>query len=220
MADLVNQAAQSIADALAPAPTAPSARWRWGTVVSVGNDGTMNVSIGGATVPGIRAAQHCMGAQPGDRVRVMYCGTEAVVDAVRASSELMDVPAPSMTPSVKAAWLTALGLTPSGEAFTANTTNWTVSTTVARRVGNIVTFTCTGQCKAGISTWQNHTYSIGTFADHPASAQGATCVCNINSQWTPMYAHVDSTGTLSLRTVGTAIPANTWTWISGTFIIG
>lgn len=85
MADLVNASAQAIADALAPSPQAPAARWRWGTVVSVNADGTMNVSIGGATVPSIRAACHTMTAQVGDRVRVMYCGTECMVDAVRAT---------------------------------------------------------------------------------------------------------------------------------------
>ena len=110
MADLVSQSAQNIADALAPTPSAPSARWRWGTVVSVSNTGTMNVSIGGATVPGIRCAQHVMGAQVGDRVRVLYCGTEAIVDAVRATSDLMSVPAPSMDASTQAAWLSALGI--------------------------------------------------------------------------------------------------------------
>lgn len=86
MANLVDASAQAIADALAPSPQAPPARWRWGTVVSVGNDGTMNVSVGGSTVAGIRAAVHAMTAQPGDRVRVMYCGTEAIVDAVRATA--------------------------------------------------------------------------------------------------------------------------------------
>ena len=85
MANLVDASAQAIADALAPSPQAPSARWRWGTVVSVNADGTMNVSIGGATVPSIRCAQHVMGAQVGDRVRVLYCGTECMVDAVRAT---------------------------------------------------------------------------------------------------------------------------------------
>ena len=90
MANLVDASAQAIADALAPSPSAPSARWRWGTVVSVGNDGTMNVSIGGATVAGIRCAQHVMGAQVGDRVRVLYCGTEAMVDAVRATSSAVE----------------------------------------------------------------------------------------------------------------------------------
>lgn len=90
MADLVSQSAQAIADALAPTPSAPSARWRWGTVVSVSNSGTMNVSIGGATVPGIRCAQHVMGAQVGDRVRVLYCGTECIVDAVRATSSAVE----------------------------------------------------------------------------------------------------------------------------------
>lgn len=92
MADLVSASAQAIADALAPTPQAPAARWRWGSVVSVNADGTMNVSIGGATVPSIRCAQHVMGAQVGDRVRVLYCGTECMVDAVRASSALMSLP--------------------------------------------------------------------------------------------------------------------------------
>ena len=109
MANLVEQSAQMIADALAPSPSIPGARWRWGTVESVGVDGTMTVSIGGATVPGIRAAQHVMGAQVGDRVRVLYCGTEAMVDAVRASSALMSVPSPSMDADTQAAWLAALG---------------------------------------------------------------------------------------------------------------
>lgn len=84
--DRVGASAQAIADALAPTQQAPSARWRWGTVVSVANDGTMNVSIGGSTVAGVRCAQHVMGAQVGDRVRVLYCGTECMVDAVRATS--------------------------------------------------------------------------------------------------------------------------------------
>ena len=102
MADLVNASAQAIADALAPSPQAPSARWRWGTVVSVSNSGTMNVSIGGATVAGIRCAQHVMGAQVGDRVRVLYCGTEAIVDAIRATDG---------TPHIDAQeWLDALGI--------------------------------------------------------------------------------------------------------------
>lgn len=90
--DRVGASAQAIADALAPTPQAPSARWRWGTVVSVGSGGTMNVSIGGSTVAGVRCAQHVMGAQVGDRVRVLYCGTEAMVDAVRASAKLMSLP--------------------------------------------------------------------------------------------------------------------------------
>ena len=99
----VELSAQAIAEALAPSPSVPAARWRWGTVVSVGNDGTMNVSIGGATVPGIRCAQHVMGAQVGDRVRVLYCGTECMVDAVRATSGLQTLP------SIEAAAITVLG---------------------------------------------------------------------------------------------------------------
>ena len=102
MADLVSASAQAIADALAPSPQAPAARWRWGTVVSVNADGTMNVSIGGATVASIRCAQHVMGAQVGDRVRVLYLGTEAMVDAIRATDSEPHID--------KDAWLDALGL--------------------------------------------------------------------------------------------------------------
>lgn len=101
MANLVDASAQAIADALAPSPQAPAARWRWGSVVSVNADGTMNVSIGGATVPSVRCAQHVVGARVGDRVRVLYCGTECVVDAIRATDG---------TPHIDAQeWLDALG---------------------------------------------------------------------------------------------------------------
>ena len=71
MGSLVDASAREIADALAPAQQIPSARWRWGTVVAVGSYGTMDVSVGGTTLFGIRCAQHVMGAQVGDRVRVL-----------------------------------------------------------------------------------------------------------------------------------------------------
>lgn len=88
----LDESVQNIAGALKPSNQEPSARWRWGTVESVTEYGTMNVNVGGTSLMGIRAAQHCMGAQVGDRVRVAYYGTDAVVDAVRASSALMSLP--------------------------------------------------------------------------------------------------------------------------------
>ena len=88
----VEGAAQAIADALAPTQQSPSARWRWGTVVSVQDDGTLTATVGGATVSGIRAAQQAMGAAAGDRVRICYLGTEAFADSLRASSKLMRLP--------------------------------------------------------------------------------------------------------------------------------
>ena len=115
MADLVNASAQAIADALAPSPQSPSARWRWGTVVSVGNGGTMDVSIGGATVTGIRAARHVMEAQAGDRVRVLYCGTECMVDAIRATDSAPHIDAQ--------AWLDALGFEFGSYSGTVNVTS-------------------------------------------------------------------------------------------------
>lgn len=137
MANLVDASAQAIADALAPSPSAPSARWRWGTVVSVSNSGTMNVSIGGATVPGIRCAQHVMGAQVGDRVRVLYCGTECMVDAIRATDG---------TPHIDAQeWLAALGIS---ELFHFETI---VSQSASIGEGAIREFTATAPTVAGMS---------------------------------------------------------------------
>lgn len=86
----LDESVQNIAGALKPSNQEPSARWRWGTVESVTEHGTMNVNVGGTSLMGIRAAQHCMGAQVGDRVRVLYCGTECMVDAVRATSSAVE----------------------------------------------------------------------------------------------------------------------------------
>lgn len=115
--DRVGASAQAIADALAPTPQAPSARWRWGTVVSVGSGGTMNVSIGGSTVPSVRCAQHVMGANVGDRVRVLYCGTEAMVDAVRASAKLMSLPTISSAILLKDERLDRDGTAPASNTY-------------------------------------------------------------------------------------------------------
>ena len=128
MADLVNASAQAIADALAPSPQAPAARWRWGTVVSVNADGTMNVSIGGATVPSIRCAQHVMGAQAGDRVRVLYLGTEAMVDAIRAAGKAPHIDAEE--------WLSALDLDVE--------TIYETSDITVKRMGHLVMVQCHG----------------------------------------------------------------------------
>lgn len=117
----IEKSAQDIADALAPAPSAPSARWRWGTVKSVSEFGTMNVEVGGFELVGIRAARHCMGASVGDRVRVSYYGTDAVVDAVRAT----DGPTPTDT-----GWRTIAGNEPAKGSHQNGMR--------VRRIGNVV----------------------------------------------------------------------------------
>lgn len=220
MADLVNASAQAIADALAPSPQAPAARWRWGTVVSVNADGTMNVSIGGATVPSIRCAQHVMGAQAGDRVRVLYCGTECMVDAVRASSALMSVPSPSMDADTQTAWLDALGLTVENRTLTANTSNVTMQgENYARSFGNVVQLNLVFTTKSQIPAWDNQNFVVGTM-DRPCAyyKQYMVSMCQINNNWTLMQAGINASGEIRLRTLGTAIPSGTWVWVFGTYI--
>lgn len=85
MPSIVSEAAQAVADSIASPPDAPSARWRWGTVVAVNADGTMDVEVAGATLEDIRCLESAMGASAGDRVRIAYLGTESVVDGIRAT---------------------------------------------------------------------------------------------------------------------------------------
>lgn len=85
MASQVDSAAAAIAAALAPQPPSQYARWRWGTVTAVNADGTMDVTIGGATLPSVRALSSALDAKVGDRVRVDYLGTDAVVAGIRAA---------------------------------------------------------------------------------------------------------------------------------------
>lgn len=83
---------QDVAAAFAAALDAPlqrsGAAWRWGTVTANNRDGTLDVSVGGATLEGVTACAECRTASAGDRVRVAYLGTDAVADAL-----LADLPA-------------------------------------------------------------------------------------------------------------------------------
>lgn len=124
----VEGAAQAIADALAPTQQSPSARWRWGTVASVQDDGTITATVGGATVSGIRASQQAMGAAAGDRVRICYLGTEAFADSLRASSKLMSLPTidGALTATGR---ITGAGLTSTGAHLDVQSTNFTDAVT-------------------------------------------------------------------------------------------
>lgn len=88
MDDEVMEAVRAIGEAVRgsqrPQPT--PARWRWGTVAQVNDDGAMDVEVGGSTLPAVRALTSALGAKVGDRVRVDYLGTDAVVVGVRATS--------------------------------------------------------------------------------------------------------------------------------------
>lgn len=87
MDDEVMEAVRAIGEAVRgsqrPQPT--PARWRWGTVAQVNDDGTMDVEVGGSTLPAVRALTSAIGAKEGDRVRVDYLGADAVVAGIRAA---------------------------------------------------------------------------------------------------------------------------------------
>lgn len=82
----VSDSAQRIADVLAPAPPSTRCGWRWGTVTANNGNGTAQVQVGGSVLTGVRLARHVSGVAVGDRVRVAYFGTDAVIDAARAVS--------------------------------------------------------------------------------------------------------------------------------------
>ena len=165
----VEQSAQSIADALAPAPSIPSARWRWGTVKSVNDSGTMNVEVGGAVMPSIRCAQHVMGANVGDRVRVMFLGTEAIVDAVRATEAMASIPTidGEVDDTSKTAWRTALApdvlyehAFPTGTGVTAAATSITLSASAADYSYLRIIYTNNAELYSSVEVYQPNGKSV------------------------------------------------------------
>lgn len=117
------------------------------------------------------------------------------------------------------AWLSALGLDTVSGSFTADTTNWTASTTQIKKSGKVVTVTLTGRCKAGIGTWSGDTgYPIGTVSFSPSAWTELHATLQISSKFVPMECHIATNGIVYVRTAGESVPAGTWTWIGGTFI--
>ena len=149
----LDESVQNIAGALKPSNQEPSARWRWGTVESVTEHGTMNVNVGGTSLMGIRAAQHVMGAQIGDRVRVAYYGTDAVVDAVRASSALMSVPSPNMDADTQAAWLDALGISELFHFETIKSASASISEGAIKEFSAVAPSVDGMTCRGIVQTW-------------------------------------------------------------------
>ena len=86
MPSQVELAAQRIAEVMAQGPSHGGVAWRWATVETVNSDGTIDVEIGGTSVPSVRALTSATGAQAGDRVRVDYLGADAIITGVLATS--------------------------------------------------------------------------------------------------------------------------------------
>lgn len=86
MPSQVDLAAQRIAATLSPEPARRAAVWRWATVEAVNADGTMDVTIGGTSVPALTALRSAASASVGDRVRVDCLGADAVVTGIVASA--------------------------------------------------------------------------------------------------------------------------------------
>lgn len=207
----IESSAQAIAEALAPQARMPSARWRWGTVSSVSESGTMSVSIGGATVPGLRCAAHVMGARAGDRCRVMFCGTEAMVDAVRAASGLLglpDVEARSVTAREVHSDVQAGTFAPASGVFTP-------SFSTVRRRGDAAQFTVQGTLDGGKAAWSGFS-SIGTLSARPVDWMNLSGIVQVSGTATPLFAQLNpNTGAVEIRTLDAGIPAGSWMWLGG-----
>ena len=122
--------------------------------------------------------------------------------------------------TAKAAWLDALGLTVENRTLTPNTSNVTMQgENYARSFGNVVQLNLVFTTNKQIPAWDNQNFVVGTM-DRPCAyyKQYMVAMCQINSNWTLMQAGINSSGEVRLRTVGTAIPSGTWTWVFGTYI--
>lgn len=54
-------------------------------MTAANSDGTLDVRVGGSVMPSVRCLASTLGAKAGDRVRVDYLGTDAVVVGIRAA---------------------------------------------------------------------------------------------------------------------------------------
>ena len=194
MASLVDESANAIAEALSPIPVAPSARWRWGTVKAITEYGTMNVEVGGSILLGIRASRHCMSAKVGDRVRVSYYGTEALVDAIRATERFSE-----------------------GEVTAESA--WTPYWSWLKKKNGVVSCTIQGQVKNQIAAWSNFSVQIATLPDgyRPSDYYNFLAVAQVSSSPIPVLMQVTPAGGVYVRTFGTALPASTWMWMGFTY---
>ena len=85
----VNDAVWAVTEALAPDAARQGMGWRWGDVVAVNADGTLTVTIGGATVDSVISTAAVAGASAGDRVLVAYLGSEAVALATTETTRTL-----------------------------------------------------------------------------------------------------------------------------------
>jgi hypothetical protein len=190
----IEQSAQNIADALAPSAQSPAVKWWWGTVVAVGEHGTMDVAVGGSTLYGIRASRHCMSAKVGDRVRVSYYGTEALVDAIRATERFSE-----------------------GEVTAESA--WTPYWSWLEKKDGVVSCTIQGQLANQIAAWSNFSVQIATLSDgyRPSDYYNFLAIAQVSSSPIPVLMQVAPTGGVYVRTFGTALPASTWLWMGFTY---
>lgn len=193
----LDQRVQNIAKDLRPISEKPSVKWRWGTVLSVDDSGTMNVQVGDEPLLGIRASRHCMSAKVGDRVRVSYYGTEALVDAIRATERISE-----------------------GEVTAESA--WTPYWSWLEKKDGVVSCTIQGQLANQIAAWSNFSVQIATLPDgyRPSDYYNFLAIAQVSNSPVPVLMQVAPAGGVYVRTFGTALPASTWMWMGFTYFAG
>lgn len=177
MPSQIDLAAQRIAETLAPATRGASVLWRWATVESVNADGTMDVTIGGTSVPALTALGSAAGASAGDRVRVDYLGADAVVTGVVASE-----------PGTESADLTR----------GSDVSSW--SDGAVRRSGKVVTVTINGAKLASALASGSTSGTITTIPTgyRPANLQRGVACIGTTGNYANVWFVASSTGNVAI----------------------
>lgn len=200
MPSQVELAAQRIAETLAPATRGASVLWRWATVEAVNADGTMDVTIGGTSVPALTALRSAAGASVGDRVRVDYLGADAVVTGVVAGE-----------PGTESAALTR----------GSGASSWSDGT--VRRSGKVVTVTINGAKLASALASGGTSGSITTIPTgyRPSVLQRGVVCLSTTGNYANVWFAIGTTGGVAIANRSSLqIPTTAEISMQITYVIG
>lgn|GEM_PF-1132795 len=85
--------------------------------------------------------------------------------------------------------------------------------------GGTVILSFDGKTTVQVPAWSNSKVSIGTVSVKPPSWTQITCIAQNYDTLVPVLCGIDTGGKIWLRTAADAVPANTWLWVHGSYVV-
>lgn len=101
--------------------------------------------------------------------------------------------------------------------FTAG--SFTLNSWNARQRGGTVVITVVGTTSVEVPAWSTSKISIGTVSVKPPVWTQLTCIAQNYDTLVPFLCGIDTDGKIWLRTAANPIPAKTWLWVHGSYVV-